>query len=222
MKKRFTLIELLVVIAIIAILASILLPALQQAIKKASQMDCAANLKQLGIAFRLYHDENEISANQFRTMPVNYNKNCVYRLPNGGTHTGYKLWPYLLWLYSGDSIDVFNCPTNPGKWTGNYTGWSAYGYNYSTASNISLQRIKEPSLHACLFDVQRTSNWTNLYASYTTQIIYRSPVNDTAFGELHAGGANMLWMDGHTSWLNQLAAVTTLKYWYRNPYTLTN
>ena len=74
-RKAFTLIELLVVIAVIALLTSVLLPALRKAKQSAQSMVCRTRLKQMGVAIHLYAQDNddEIVTQDWHTPRIRLN-----------------------------------------------------------------------------------------------------------------------------------------------------
>ena len=81
--RRFTLIELLVVIAIIAILASMLLPALNQARGKAKTMQCVNNFKDAALAMSLYLNDNREMFPRYNVTAANDNMVWAARLARG-------------------------------------------------------------------------------------------------------------------------------------------
>src|SRR2546423_6065861 len=93
--RAFTLIELLVVIAIIALLIAILLPVLTRVKQQAQQIQCAANLRQIGQAMTMY------------TQQYGFFPGATFSSPKGDT---VECWPLRLRKLLGGSRKPFYCP----------------------------------------------------------------------------------------------------------------
>ena len=218
--QSFTLIELLIVVAIIAILAAMLLPALNQARERGRAASCINNLKQLGTGVLLYTADHAdflppIQGSASGSYPCWTNALMGPNLKVSAS----AIYTSGVWMKTGRYAQntLFHCPSMTGRYdltgteTGGGAGWwiikphygiNSHLYQVARLQSFKLGYFKSPSLKILLADTwqQEASGLAMEENGYFRWQVDR--FQNTGFGIVagrHQKSANALHLDGHVA-----------------------
>lgn len=192
-RTAFTLVEMLLIGAIICILFSLLLPALQSSVSSARGVACTGNLRQLALTFSSYTEDNR------GMLPKDANTRVKWQ---------YSLRPELGEEYRSllSKEMIFWCPHDPDTLTGLTTntafgnGWLSYGFNFFYLTGTRINSIKKPADTVCTVESAANPGYASPCRGFFWVNPWRDGANPMAYPR-HDSAANVLWADGHASYV---------------------
>jgi prepilin-type processing-associated H-X9-DG protein/prepilin-type N-terminal cleavage/methylation domain-containing protein len=208
----FTLVELLIVIGIIALLISILMPALSNARKQAMQVKCESNLRQIMTATQMYVSENQFFlpfANWGPPRSGAYDYGWLYQTSVANNpprpddvQTG-VLYPYL------KNAELFHCPLwDPSGNNGGTNIITSYLMTGAACAwgRLSSQPMPSYKVTQLTKSAERALFWEADETNKSTGAVFNdgsSFPTEEVISDRHSKGANVAYLDGHVEWWPQ-------------------